>query len=318
MTPSPTVLQNPTRGRPRLLVVDDQSVNIRVMHLIFQAEAEVLMATSGKQALDVAAREQPDLILLDIMMPDLDGLEVCRRLKATPDLADTPVIFVTGQSTAEEETTALDVGAVDFIAKPVNPAVVRARVRTHLQLREQSRRLAEIALTDGLTGVPNRRHFDAYLEREWAVALREQTSLAVIMIDVDHFKAFNDCHGHLEGDETLRWTAATLRGALRRPTDLLARYGGEEYVCLLPRTTLEEATSTAVHLRQAIAAGRHRHDASPVASHLTISLGVAATKPRAEDSPTLLVQQADERLYQAKRSGRNRVGSPTAQAAEAG
>jgi diguanylate cyclase (GGDEF)-like protein len=297
----------PRDTRPRLLVVDDQPINVRVLHQIFQADADVLMATSGLQALEVAEREQPDLILLDVMMPELDGLEVCRRLRAIPALASTPVIFVTGQTTAEEETAALEAGGVDFISKPVNPAVVRARVRTHLLLREQARRLEAMAFVDGLTGVNNRRYLDLRLKHEWRVAQRDQTPLAIILIDVDHFKAYNDHHGHPDGDTALRWVAEQLQSTLRRPGDCVARYGGEEFVCLLPRTSLAEALSTSERLRKTIAEGRHPHGASPVAPYLTISAGVAAQVPGPDERPESLLDAADQRLYQAKRGGRDRV-----------
>lgn len=296
---------------PRLLIVDDQPLNIRVLHQIFHEEAEVLMATSGEQALEVAAREQPDLILLDILMPDLDGLSVCRKLKATPELAETPVIFITAQSSAEEETAGLEAGAVDFISKPVNPAVVRARVNTHLLLREQSKKLHEIAFTDGLTGVPNRRRFDECLAREWAIAARELSELALILIDIDHFKAFNDHQGHQAGDDALRWVAQALKDTLRRPSDFLARYGGEEFVCLLPRSGLREAIATAEHLRSAIASGAYPHAHSPTASHLTISLGVSAMIPEPASSPSTLLETADEYLYEAKKRGRNCISAGT-------
>lgn len=297
------------RVLPRLLVVDDQPVNIRVLHQIFQEEAEVLMATSGAQALEVAAREKPDLILLDIVMPDIDGLSVCRRLKRSPDLVDIPVIFVTAQSSAEEETAGLEAGAVDFITKPVNPSVVRARVNTHLLLREQSRQLREIAFTDGLTGVANRRRFDEAFSREWAAAIREQSQIALILIDIDHFKRFNDEHGHQAGDQALRWVAHALKSALRRPTDLLARYGGEEFVCLLPRSDQRAATDTAEYLRATVAAGGYAYDPSQGAPHLTVSLGVAATVPRRGSPPACLLESADAQLYEAKAAGRNRVNA---------
>lgn len=294
--------------RPRLLVVDDQTLNIRVLHQIFHEQAEVLMATSGQQALEVAAREKPDLILLDIVMPDLDGLAVCRRLKAMPEVADVPVIFITAQNSAAEETAGLEAGAVDFITKPVNPAVVRARVNTHLLLRAQSRKLKEIAFTDGLTGIANRRRFDEALAREWSTAARERSELALILIDIDHFKAFNDHHGHQSGDDALRWVAQTLKQALRRPADLLARYGGEEFICLLPRCSLPEAMATAEHLRSAVASGAYPHARSPTAPYLTVSLGVAALRPDATSAPATLLENADAQLYEAKRQGRNTIG----------
>lgn len=298
--------------RPRLLLVDDQPINIQVLYQIFHEDHELFVALSGEQALAFCQNETPDLILLDVVMPGMDGLDVCRRLKADPATADTPIIFVTAQSDPADETRALDAGGVDFISKPVNPAVVRARVRTHLTLKAQSDLLRSLAFIDGLTGVANRRRFDECLQTEWRSCRRRQTPLALIMIDIDHFKRYNDTYGHQTGDACLQAVAALLRESFGRSHDLVARYGGEEFVCLLPDCDADGALAKAETLRQAVERQQLEHADSPSAAVVTISLGVAACRPAAEDqpeaTPEALLLAADAALYAAKRDGRNRVG----------
>jgi diguanylate cyclase (GGDEF)-like protein len=291
----------------RLLVVDDQPINIQALYQIFHGDHEVFMATNGQQALEFCQQDPPDLILLDVMMPNMDGLEVCRRLKAHSLTREVPVIFVTAQESPDEETRALEAGAVDFITKPVNPAVVRARVRTHLTLKRQADLLRSLAFVDGLTGVANRRRFDDSLQREWRRSRRNGASLALLLIDVDHFKQFNDCYGHLVGDSCLQAVAGALKANMGRPHDLAARYGGEEFACLLPETHLAGALAKAEELRQAVQALNIPHALSSIATVVTISIGVAAVVPMMNLSPDQLLSAADEQLYKAKHSGRNRV-----------
>jgi diguanylate cyclase (GGDEF)-like protein len=299
--------QSTTSARPRLLVVDDQPINIQTLYQIFQADHEVFMATSGKQALNFCQHNPPDLILLDIVMPEMDGLEVCHHLKADPLTANIPIIFVTAQSEPAEETRALEAGAVDFITKPVTPAVVRARVRTHLTLKAQNDLLRSMAFVDGLTGVANRRRFDEDFDSEWRRCRRNGTSLALVMIDIDHFKRYNDYYGHQAGDTCLRAVANALQGSFGRAHDLVARYGGEEFVCLLPECELDGAQTKAEELREAIASLGIPHEVSPTAAWLTISLGVAVANPDGKNTAEQLLNAADEALYTAKSAGRNRV-----------
>jgi diguanylate cyclase (GGDEF)-like protein len=294
-------------ARPRLLVVDDQAVNIQALYQIFAKDSEVFMATSGKQAIEVCRQKMPDLILLDVLMPDMDGIEVCQILKDDVETQNIPIIFVTSQDSPEEETRGLEVGAVDFITKPVNPAVVRARVKTHLTLKMQSDALRALASIDGLTHLPNRRLFDERLEAEWRACRRAGVSIALIMIDVDHFKKYNDHYGHLEGDNCLRQVAFSLMENSWRGRDLAARYGGEEFVCLMPETELAGAMSKAESLRLKVEALAIPHELSANADWVTISVGVATTIPTDEQSAESLLGIADEQLYKAKQAGRNGV-----------
>jgi diguanylate cyclase (GGDEF)-like protein len=264
------------------------------------------MATSGEQALALVASQPPDLVLLDVVMPGMDGLEVCRRLKTDEATRDVPVIFVTAHDDEAAETLGLEVGAVDFISKPINPKVVRARVKTHLTLKAQADLLRQWVYLDGMTGVSNRRFFDERLAVEWSRAVRNGSLLSVVLIDVDAFKRYNDHYGHLVGDDCLRRVAAALRAGLRRPGDLLARYGGEEFVCLLPETPLDGALALAQHLGAQVAALGIEHAHSDAAPHVTVSLGACTAAASTALRPEALLREADAQLYLAKTGGRNR------------
>ena len=293
--------------RPRLLVVDDQPINIQALYQAFSADHQVFMATGGEQALAMCAAKQPDLVLLDVVMPGMDGHEVCRRLKADPATRDLPVIFVTAHNDEAAETLGLELGAVDFISKPINPKIVRARVRTHLTLKAQSDLLRQWVYIDGLTGVYNRRHFDERLACEWGRAQRSHSPLSVVLLDVDFFKRYNDHYGHQAGDDCLRRIACALQEGLRRPADLVARYGGEEFVCVLPETDLDGAMTVAQELERRVRQLDMAHAHSEVASVVSVSLGVASRGDQASGDAGALLAQADMQLYKAKSTGRGRV-----------
>lgn len=302
-------LLTPTNRRPKLLVVDDQAINIQSIYDIFQNDYDVFMATTGQQALSFCHTTQPDLILLDVLMPGMNGHEVCQQLKSDPLTANIPVIFITAKDSAADESQCLNEGAVDFITKPVNPAVVRARVRTHLTLKFQSDLLRSMALIDGLTGVANRRHFDEMLDKEWRRCVRAGHAISLIMIDVDFFKRYNDHYGHQAGDECLAAIGLLLKSCFSRPHDLIARYGGEEFACLLPETALDGAVKKAGEVKAAVDALEIRHELSDVSPFITISLGVASISPARGDTPHQLVAMADKLLFSAKHAGRDQIHS---------
>lgn len=296
-----------THTKRRLLLVDDQPINIQALHQLFAGDHQVLMATNGAQALKVCAEMQPDLVLLDVQMPGMDGFEVCRRMQSDPAMRDIPVIFVTAHSDGEAETHGLAMGAVDFISKPFNPAVVRARVKTHLTLKAQSDQLRQLAYLDGLTGVYNRRHFDAQLPIEYQRCIRSGGELAVLLVDVDHFKRYNDAHGHLAGDDCLRQVAQALKQALRRPGDLCCRYGGEEFVALLPDTDLAGAITVGESLLACVRDLALPHLGLDPGERVSVSVGAAACRPVLGGAATALLNAADQQLYAAKQAGRARV-----------
>lgn len=298
-----------TDKRQRLLVVDDQAINIQVLFGIFSKDHEVFAATSGRKAIEIAQKSRPDLILLDVVMPDMGGIEVCRLLKCIPETREIPIIFVTAQDSPEDETKGLEAGAVDFITKPVNPAVVRARVRTHLTLKAQTEQLRSMVFIDGLTGVANRRRFDEYLMAEWNRCRRAKMPLALFMIDIDHFKNYNDLYGHQAGDICLQKVAAILHEHVGRSYDLIARYGGEEFACLLTGVDLQTAKEKGEQMVRSLYEHGLPHAASATTNSVTISLGVAVTIPNSDRQPEELVAAADAQLYRAKKSGRNRACS---------
>jgi len=290
----------------RILIVDDAMENIQILHQALQDEHDVLFAMNGAKALHIAHNQRPDLILLDAMMPDMDGYAVCRELRGAPGTRDIPIIFVTALNTPEDETRALEAGAADFITKPVNVAVVRARVRTQLTVKRQSDALREMTLTDGLTGVTNRRGFDEALEAEWRRCGRAGMPVSLIIADIDHFKTFNDAYGHQAGDQCLVQVGAAMRRAAARPQDVVARYGGEEFVILLPQEDLAGAETVARKLLEEIRLLAIPHQSSTASPWVTLSMGVVSMTPSDDLLPGFLVKSADALLYQAKAGGRNR------------
>ena len=297
------------RGRRgRLLIVDDQSVSLQVAQLALASEFDILTASTGEQALARCRQDAPDLVLLDIAMPGMDGFEVCRQLKKDAATRDIAVIFLTAQADDAQETRGLGLFAVDFMAKPLHPAVALARLRTHLLVKLQADATRRLVFLDGLSGIYNRRYFDQQLAAEAGRALRNGLPLALILLDVDFFKRYNDHYGHQAGDDCLREIAASLKGGLRRPADLVARYGGEEFACLLPETPFKGAMTIAQQLASRIQAKGIAHAQSEVAGVVTVSLGVAALSGGAESGTAAeLLAQADAQLYLAKNSGRARV-----------
>ena len=296
-------------NRPKLLIVDDQPTNIRVLHELFREDCDVFMATSGEQAISVCQTQLPDLILLDVVMEGMDGHEVCRRLKVDPATQAIPIIFITAQQQESDEVLGLELGAVDFISKPINPTIVRARVRTHLTLKLQNDLLRSMALMDGLTGVANRRKFDEDILAAWRLCFREQKPLSLIMVDVDYFKRYNDRYGHQAGDGCLKSVAQALSETVRRPYDLVARYGGEEFACVLPNTVLSGAVEIAERMQERVRTLGIEHSASDVNRVVTISLGVATLTPTRDLEFQALIEAADKQLYEAKKAGRARVCS---------
>ncbi|MCQ8182807.1 diguanylate cyclase [Methylomonas sp. SURF-1] len=292
--------------KPLILIVDDTPTNIQVLAENLIQDYRIKVAASGAAALAaIAAQGAPDLILLDVMMPEMDGYEVCRHLKANPQTSSIPVIFVTALNDASDEERGLNLGALDYITKPFYLPVVKARIRNHIRLKQATDMLEAMAWIDALTGIPNRRRFDQTLDNEWKRAQRSQAPLAAILADIDYFKAYNDHHGHGAGDECLKRVAGCVAAAASRPGDLAARYGGEEFVILLPETDTAGALRIADQLRGDIEAQHILHRNSAVSDSITVSLGAAALIPQPGQAPTELLDAADRQLYLAKGAGRN-------------
>lgn len=291
-----------------VLIVDDNPLNIQVLAEGLSREYRVKVATRGEKALEIAEKlPQPDLILLDVMMPEMDGYTVCRKLKAGPRTKDIPVIFITARDQMEDELYGLSLGAVDYIAKPFQLPIVEARVRTQMDLKRKYDLLEKLALLDGLTEIPNRHSFETILQKEWRRCMRSQKEFSCLMMDIDYFKPYNDNYGHGAGDECLRRIAGAIQNALKRPGDFVARYGGEEFAALLPETNFNGAVATAGEIRSAVNGLGLKHEYSKVANIVTISIGAACVIPKEDDSPRNLIDMADRMLYRAKLSGRDRV-----------
>lgn len=295
--------------RQKVLIVDDGLLNRQLLSELLRPDHSVILAKNGEQALERAMRQQPDLILLDVVMPEMDGYEVLRQLKADKHTSSIPVIFITAQGSPEEEANGLLQGAMDYITKPFNPYVVRARVATQLKLARQRHMLEMLANIDGLTELPNRRHFDNMYETEWLRAKRYEQPLSVALLDVDNFKLYNDHYGHAMGDLVLQAVAKTLTGALKRPSDLAARYGGEEFVLILPETDVAGALQVAESVRAEIERLAIAHQNSPVCHCVTVSIGLACSMEQSASTAAAMLKMADDRLYLAKNAGRNCVAN---------
>jgi diguanylate cyclase (GGDEF)-like protein len=305
-----------------ILIVDDDPDTIKVLRGILAESGDLRFATNGEDALRLAREAAPDLMLLDAEMPGLNGFRVFDAMKAEPPLADVAVIFVTSQSESAFAVSAFEKGAADYITKPVNAALVLARVRTQLRVKHLTDELRRTAATDSLTGVASRRRFDESLNLEWLRAQRTGDPLTLLLIDVDHFKLFNDCYGHPQGDVCLREVAQALVSASQRCADLVARYGGEEFVLLLSQTPRRGAEHIARRILDAVEALEIPHETSPTAPNVTVSIGIgcldtagtswgnlAADSRRQGASQAYhttadLVLAADRALYSAKAAGR--------------
>jgi diguanylate cyclase (GGDEF)-like protein len=315
-----------------ILIVDDVPDDLTVLQSILTGTRRwnVAVARNAEEALRVLESGEVEMVLADIMAPATGGLEICRHIKARSDLAHTPVVIVMAKSERAYLTQAYESGACDYIMKPLDPDEVLARVGAVLRSKEEverrtahvhellattrklqaaNQKLLRLAVVDAVTGVANRRLFDQTFDRVWRSASRHQLEVALIMIDIDFFKSYNDSLGHPAGDECLRRVAKGLTDALKRPDDFLARYGGEEFAVILPQTDLAGASVVAERLRGSIEKLAIGHPASPIANHVTISQGVASILPTREAARFTLISMADEALYGAKRSGRNRVST---------
>lgn len=307
------MVEEPTDSLGRILVVDDNQDNVEIIatRLRFRGY-DVIEAANGESALARVAEKPPDLILLDVMLPDIDGYEISRRIKGDESMPFLPIILVTARDSTQDKVAGLDAGADDYLTKPINFPELEARVRSMLrikrlqdELEEKNRELERLSISDGLTGLFNHRHIHGLAHDEFERAARTDEPLSIAMIDFDHFKSVNDRFGHLAGDRVLMQLADLLR-ANTREVDRIGRYGGEEFMVILPSTELDEATVFVDRLRREVA--EHPFDVGrdePI--HMTVSAGVACYPAPSVPSKETLVRLADEALYAAKAAGRNCV-----------
>jgi diguanylate cyclase (GGDEF)-like protein len=295
-------------NKSNILVVDDTYANLKYLTSFLSEQGYyVRPVLNGRLALSGAQSNAPDLMLLDIRMPEMDGYEVCRRLKANPDTKEIPVIFLSAADDTDDVVKGFNAGAVDYITKPFNQEILLARIKTHLALREKTKQLHELSTQDGLTGIANRRSFDSFLETEWKRCLRANAPISLIMADIDYFKQYNDRYGHQKGDDALKKVAQTIKQFSKRASDLTARYGGEEFAVILGNTDAETAKTIAGRTCLGIESLNIPHESSNVKSVVTVSLGVSTMIPDAQFEPCNLIALADDQLYKAKGSGRNTV-----------
>ncbi|MGB7445065.1 MAG: PleD family two-component system response regulator [Coleofasciculaceae cyanobacterium] len=306
---------------PVILVADDDKFIRLMLRQVLEKESyQVEEACNGEECLSVYKRIQPNIVLLDAMMPVMNGFECCRQLQHLPNSANTPILMLTGLEDPASVDLAFQVGATDYVTKPIHWAVLRQRVRqiiekshlyrdliqANLRLRKANENLQQLASIDSLTQVANRRSFDEYLSREWKRSMRELSPLSLILCDVDFFKAYNDTYGHQAGDDCLRAVAGAISKALKRPADIVARYGGEEFAVILPNVVAADAAIVAQLIRFEVNALKITHASSGVSEHITLSQGVASIFPKPGENIQTLVNTADQLLYKAKARGRDR------------
>jgi two-component system chemotaxis family response regulator WspR len=337
MSDSPEDSQAPTEmdigsavaeARTRVLLVDDQQIVAEALRRTLSDESDIdyHYVSDPSEALDEAIAFQPTVILQDLVMPDIDGLMLLKFFRSNPDTRSIPIIVLSTKEDPKIKSDAFGLGASDYLVKFPDKIEVIARIRAHSRsflaqkqrdeaygaLRELQKELEaknieleRLSSQDGLTGIANRRIFDEFLTREWGRAVRDNKPLSLILIDIDHFKKYNDGYGHQGGDDCLRQVAQKLASAVRRPGDLVARYGGEEFAVVMPDTDLEGAKSIAASLCDGISSMKLVHAYSDTADHVTISLGVASMTPSADVGPEALIAKSDGALYKAKENGRN-------------
>jgi diguanylate cyclase (GGDEF)-like protein len=289
-----------------VLVVDDEKSNLMVLTHILSQDYAIYTAKDGQDAINKAMKFLPDLILLDIVMPEMDGYEVLATLKKTEETQEIPVIFITGLNSSEDEEKGLVLNAADYINKPFRPAIVKLRVRNQMQIVNQIRTIERLSMVDQLTDIPNRRSFDNRLNMEWSRAIREKTSISLLMMDVDKFKVYNDTYGHQQGDIVLQTVASVFQQTLKRPGDFAARWGGEEFAVLLPLSDSSGALMVAEQIRANVeSAVIPCQDGGT--TKVTISIGVNTECPGCDSLIDSFISSADSALYTAKANGRNRV-----------
>ena len=322
--------------KEKVLVIDDSSDNLELLSYILSFKGyEVVTSDRPQKALEIARTSPPDIILLDIGMPEMDGYEICQRLRSGENTKDIPIIFVSAWNQGNNKTRAFRYGGNDYITKPYQIEEVIARVENQLQIQrlktelenknerlsqelfrqknqEQqllkiNQKLGQLVNIDSLTQLANRHRFDEFLTREWYRRRRDNSSLSLILCDIDYFKLYNDCFGHIGGDECLKQVAEVISEGVKRPADLAARYGGEEFAIILPQTPAQNALKVAERIRLNVKKLQLSHPSSLIDDYVSLSLGVSCITPDSKSTEQQLLSTADEALYEAKKQGRDRA-----------
>ena len=288
-----------------ILITDDEKNNLDILGNILSPNYNLLISRNGTRAIDLAAEHKPDLILLDVLMPEMSGFDVISKLRENEVTAKIPVIFITGLTGTEDEEKGFFLGAVDYITKPFHRSIVMARVNTHIKIIDQMRTIEQIGLIDPLTKITNRPGFENRLNVDWGNAMRMKYPISILIMDIDKVKNYNDTYGHQQGDAALKAFASTATKSLNRSIDLAARWGGEEFVVLLSGTDSNGAAEIAERIRKNIEA-----TVIPTGdggeTRITVSIGVNTVIPSANSTIEEFIEKADQALYIAKDSGRNR------------
>ena len=296
------------KTKPTILIVDDEASNLMILSDLLHDEYDIKVAKSAKKAFEILKNQDfsMDLILLDVIMPEMDGYEMCKVLKNDSNTNNIPIIFVTAKVNQEDEEYGLNIGAIDYITKPYNQTIIKLRVKNQIEAKLKSDMLEELSMYDGLTNIPNRRFFDERFEQLDKECVRDKTSLCVMMLDIDYFKPYNDSYGHAKGDAALKKVASVLFKSLKRPSDFVARYGGEEFVILLKDVQKEDVAFVAKSLIEAVQALNIEHNNSTIEKYITISIGISFKESHENILKEEVLKMADDALYRAKESGRNR------------
>ncbi|UTV98177.1 diguanylate cyclase [Marinomonas rhizomae] len=290
----------------RVLVIDDEKINLKIISDMLSDDVIVMLAKSGEQGVRKAIEYQPDLILLDVMMPEMDGFETMSRLRHDVRTSAIPVIFITALNDSSNEEKALLMGANDYIQKPLHTNIVLARVRLHLQLVKQRKMLEKLANIDPLTSLANRRKYQEVIQQEWQNAIENQSCISLLVIDIDNFKQYNDCYGHATGDKVLQQVASVLANQVL-DQGLVARYGGEEFVILLPDHSKEESLDVAKRCMQGVEALNLAYSHEDFNGRVTVSVGGTTQLPSENCHSEDFFNAADDMLGLAKKSGKNKI-----------
>lgn len=303
------------RHQLTLLIIDDDVVSISTLTSLFAKNFNIEIAQDGKSALQSIMLKDIDLVLSVVNSPIISGQELCTFVKNSQLTAHIPVMFLAEAPNLDEEDECLQMGAVDYIDKKIRPSILVSRVTNQMTMVAQQKKLAQVSCTDGLTGLANRMQLDTMLNKEWYAAVRGSHSIAALMIDIDHFKLFNDEFGHLEGDACLKMIASIIASSKRRERDLAARYGGEEFVLLLPFTDLKGAKQVAQELIESVKNRNIKSAKQASFPIVTVSIGISAFSPtlkkNAASNPIDLIDKADINLFKAKQAGRNQYSAST-------